>query len=153
MAGWLALAISNDFGCHCGSLGDGWETTSCIRTPNTKTTIGATHKQTVHITTRTKWLGGWLWLVQKFGCQSNSPGDGWEMAGWLPQDISKDCGCNCRSLQDGWELIRLLASTSPNDFGWNRRSPRNGWEMAGWRSNHFQGLWLSFWIVGEHLLY
>ena len=25
MAGWLALAMSNDFGCTFGSVGDGWE--------------------------------------------------------------------------------------------------------------------------------
>ena len=65
------------------------------------------------------------------GCKPSSPGDGWEIAGWLPQAISKDCGCNSRSLQDGWELTGWLAPTSSNYVGSNCISPRDGWEMAG----------------------
>ena len=61
-----------------------------------------------------------------------SPEDGWEMAGWLPLGISKDCGCNPRSLHNGSEMIGWLAPTSSKDVGCNCRSPRDVWEMAGW---------------------
>ena len=69
--------------------------------------------------------------VKQIWCTSKSPGDGWEMGGWLPLAISKDCGCNSRSLQDGWEITEWLAPTSSNEFGGHCKSPRDGWEIAG----------------------
>ena len=114
-------------------LGDGWESTCCIRTPNTnKYHQYNTKTHTVQIQIRTKWLGGRRCLFQKhFSCTFRSPGDGWEMAGCLPLAISEYCGCSSRSLQDGWGMTGWLAPTSSNDFGCHCRSPRDGW-VDGW---------------------
>ena len=50
-------------------------------------------------------MGGWRCLFQEHvSCKSRSPGDDWEMAGWLAIAISKDFGCNLGSLEDGWEM-------------------------------------------------
>ena len=90
VAGWLALAISNYFGCDFGSLGDGWEmvgrTPVVLEPPTQKqTSVQYTQKHTIQMKTRTRWLGGRLWLSHnKVGCESKSPGDGQVMVGrWL----------------------------------------------------------------------
>ena len=100
MAGRLALPISKDSGCYLGSLADGWENTSCIRTPKTKHDHEyndkpfSTHKNQNPIT----WLAV---AISKHRVFIKSPENGWEMAVWLPQTVFKDCGGNSRSLQDG----------------------------------------------------
>ena len=110
MAGWLALAISNDFGCDFGSLRDGrdmagrWlEGTPIVfkhpiqqQTPVQYNTP-ILYKQNQHQMAR--------WLVVVISNTSGVHLHRREMAGrWLGDGwgialaISKDCGCNSRSL-------------------------------------------------------
>ena len=94
MAGWLVLTISKDFGFHFGSLGDAWEMAvrMCIKTPNTTHTISTTTNHTAQMKTEPD---GWVLgcgYFKHIWCRFISPGDGWEMVGWLPQAISKGCG-------------------------------------------------------------
>ena len=98
MAGWLAIAISNDFGCNLGSMGlvggDGWENTCCTRTPNTQTcqytTTESTNKTHDH-------MAGWLALemsnnssvtLNRQETAGSWLGDGWVVAQWLFRKIA-----------------------------------------------------------------
>ena len=115
-------------------LGDGWDNTRCIRTPNTTTTISTTQNHTVHISPKPNGWEACSCYFKKNGCESESPGDDWEMAGrWLghARAMSKDFRCNMKSQQDGLEMTGWLAPTNSKYFGWSCRSPRDGWEMAG----------------------
>ena len=86
---WLALAISYNFRCDFGSLGDGWrwlgdswENTCCIITPNKKNkTISTTHNHTVHKQHKTGWLGGWLSLSSNVNLNCREMAGRW-LGGW-----------------------------------------------------------------------
>ena len=120
-----------DFCCNFGWLGDGWENTCCIRTPNTNNTYQYNKQHTAQTqnTEPDGWAVGSCDLRNKTAAVNQNRR---KMVGWLAFVVSEDCGCNSRSLQHCLEMTGWLAPTSSNDFGCNCKSPRDGWDMAGW---------------------
>ena len=134
---WLALAISYNFGCDFGSLGDGWrwlgdswENTCCIITPNKKKQDHQYNTQPYSTQTTQHRMAGWLALAFS-RTTSNVNLNCREMAGWLAPPSSNDFVCNCLSLRDGWVMAGLLALAISNDFRCHLGTVGDGWEMAG----------------------
>ena len=126
MAGWLALAISNDFGCDFGSLRDGrdmagrWlEGTPIVFKHPIQQQRPSTHQKTIQYKPTPQpdgWVVGSTYFknmsVVNLHIAGGRLGDGWAMARWFPLAISKDCGCNSRSLKHGSEMTVWPAPTN-----------------------------------------